>query len=154
MNYPRKIKREIKKIGTVEIRPYLTTVEIDSILEKIQTEVSDYALRKMTLYSVVMSICTDIPDFAKDEIDINIIEPLYYNGIFDEIVGYIKGFDILLEGFNNLATTDIYKRFELILEDFTKQFKNIDIEKSMNDFENKLNEFKAVSKEKELILNG
>ena len=154
MNYPRKIKREIKKIGTVEIRPYLTTVEIDSILEKIQTEVSDYALRKMTLYSVVMSICTDIPDFAKDEIDINIIEPFYYNGIFDEIVGYIKGFDILLEGFNNLATTDIYKRFELILEDFTKQFKNIDIEKSMNDFENKLNEFKAVSKEKELILNG
>ena len=154
MNYPRKIKREIKKIGTVEIRPYLTTVEIDSILEKIQTEVSDYALRKMTLYSVVMSICTDIPDFAKDEIDINIIEPFYYNGIFDEIVGFIKGFDILLEGFNNLATTDIYKRFELILEDFTKQFKNIDIEKSMNDFENKLNEFKAVSKEKELILNG
>ena len=154
MNYPRKIKKEIKKIGMVEIRPYLTAIEIDSILEKIQTEVSDYALRKMMLYSVVMSICTDIPDFAKDEIDINVIEPFYYNGIFDEIVGYIKGFDILLEGFDNLAVTDIYKRFELILEDFTKQFKNIDIEKSINDFENKLNELKEVNKEKELILNG
>lgn len=154
MNYPRKIKKEIKKIGMVEIRPYLTAIEIDSILEKIQTEVSDYALRKMMLYSVVMSICTDIPDFAKDEIDINVIEPFYYNGIFDEIVGYIKGFDILLEGFDNLAVTDIYKRFELILEDFTKQFKNIDIEKSINDFEDKLNELKEVNKEKELILNG
>ena len=154
MNYPRKIKKEIKKIGMLEIRPYLTAIEIDSILEKIQTEVSDYALRKMMLYSVVMSICTDIPDFAKDEIDINVIEPFYYNGIFDEIVGYIKGFDILLEGFDNLAVTDIYKRFELILEDFTKQFKNIDIEKSINDFEDKLNELKEVNKEKELILNG
>ena len=57
MNYPRKIKKEIKKIGIVEIRPYLTTIEIDSILEKIQTEVSDYALRKMILYSTVVSIC-------------------------------------------------------------------------------------------------
>lgn len=154
MNYPRKIKKEIKKIGIVEIRPYLTTIEIDSILEKIQTEVSDYALRKMILYSTVVSICTDIQDFQKEEVDIETIETFYYNGIFDEVIKNIKGFDILIEGFKNLAVTDVYKQFENVLKDFTKQFENINIDKSINELESKFNEFKAVSKEKEELING
>ena len=154
MNYPRKIMKEIKKIGIVEIRPYLTTIEIDSILEKIQTEVSDYALRKMILYSTVVSICTDIQDFQKEEVDIETIETFYYNGIFDEVIKNIKGFDILIEGFKNLAVTDVYKQFENVLKDFTKQFENINIDKSINELESKFNEFKAVSKEKEELING
>ena len=123
-------------------------------MEKIQTEVSDYALRKMILYSTVVSICTDIQDFQKEEVDIETIETFYYNGIFDEVIKNIKGFDILIEGFKNLAVTDVYKQFENVLKDFTKQFENINIDKSINELESKFNEFKAVSKEKEELING
>ena len=45
-------------------------------------------------------------------IDMELASKYYYNGIFDQIVVYIKGFDILLKGIENLAVVDIYKRFE------------------------------------------
>lgn len=144
MNYPKNIKRYIKDIGMVEIRPYLTTSDIDAILEKIQIVTTDYALRKMMMYSIVMSICTDINTFKEEEVSLGTIEVYYLNKTFDRIVKYIKGFDTLIDGFESLAVLDVYKRFENALESFTTQFKNIDVEKSMNDFENKLSEFKQL----------
>ncbi len=144
MNYPKNIKRYIKGIGMVEIRPYLTTSDIDAILEKMQTVTTDYALRKMMMYSIVMSICTDVNTFKEEEVSLGTIEVYYLNKTFNRIVKYIKGFDTLIDGFENLAVLDVYKRFENALESFTTQFKNIDVEKSMNDFENKLSEFKQL----------
>lgn len=154
MNYPKLIRKYIKNVGIVEIRPYLTTTEIDNILSKVQNEVEDYALRKMMLYSVVMSLCTDIKEFTEEEVSLEVIEAYYYNGVFDRITKYIKGYDTLIEGFKNLAISDVYARFEGVLSDFTKQFKDIDINKTMADFESKFNELKEVNKEKEMILNG
>lgn len=154
MNFPKLKKVYIKNVGVVEIRPYLTTAEIDTILQKIQSETTDYALRKMILYSTVMSLCTDIQDFAENEMSLETVELYYFNGVFDRITKHIKGFDILVDGFNNLAILDINERFEGAINEFTKQFKDIDLNKSMNELENKINEFKEVSKEKEAILNG
>ncbi len=140
--------------GIVNVRPYLTTNEIDSILYKLQNESTDFATRKMIMYSVVMTLCTDIKEFAEDEVTIELAEEYFRNGIFDRITKHIKGFDILLDGFEKLPIMDVYARFEGVIEEFTKQFKDIDLNKSMNEFEQKLNELKEVNVQKEAILNG
>ena len=154
MNFPRLKKIFIKDIGVVEIRPYLTTGEIDAILDAIQLETTDYAMRKMMMYSMVMPLCTNLADFESNEVDLDMVEKYYYNGIFDRITKHIKGFDILVEGVNQLAISDVYKRFEGVIEEFTKQFKDINLDESMQKFETELGKLREVEKEKEAILNG
>lgn len=154
MNFPRLKKIFIKGIGVVEIRPYLTTGEIDAILDAIQLETTDYAMRKMMMYSMVMPLCTNLADFESNEVDLDMVERYYYNGIFDRITKYIKGFDILVEGVNQLAISDVYKRFEGVIEEFTKQFKDINLDESMKKFETELGKLREVEKEKDAILNG
>ena len=154
MNFPRLKKIFIKGIGVVEIRPYLTTGEIDAILDAIQLETTDYALRNMMMYSMVMPLCTNLADFESNEVDLDMVERYYYNGIFDRITKHIKGFDILVEGVKQLAISDVYKRFEGVLEEFTKQFKDINLDESMKKFETELGKLREVEKEKEAILNG
>lgn len=153
MNFPRLKKVFIKGVGIVEIRPYLTTNEIDAILDAIQQE-SDFATRRMMMYSMTMSLCTNLEDFESDEVDLDMVEAYYLNGIFDRIVKHIKGFDILKEGVNNLPISEVSKRFEDAIEDFTKQFKDIDLNKSVKQFETELGKLKEVEKQKEEILSG
>lgn len=153
MNFPRLKKVFIKGIGMVEIRPYLTTNEINAILDAIQQE-SDFATRRMMMYSMTMPLCTNLKDFESDEVDLDMVEAYYLNGIFDRIVKHIKGFDILKEGVNNLPISEVSKRFEDAIEDFTKQFKDIDLNKSMKQFETELGKLKEVEKQKEEILSG
>ena len=153
MNFPRLKKVFIKGVGMVEIRPYLTTNEINAILDAIQQE-SDFATRRMMMYSMTMPLCTNLEDFESDEVDLDMVEAYYLNGIFDRIVKHIKGFDILKEGVNNLPISEVSKRFEDAIEDFTKQFKDIDLNKSMKQFETELGKLKEVEKQKEEILSG
>jgi hypothetical protein len=153
MNFPRLKKVFIKGVGMVEIRPYLTTNEINAILDAIQQE-SDFATRRMMMYSMTMPLCTNLKDFESDEVDLDMVEAYYLNGIFDRIIKHIKGFDILKEGVNNLPISEVSKRFEDAIEDFTKQFKDIDLNKSMKQFEAELGKLKEVEKQKEEILSG
>lgn len=153
MNFPRLKKVFIKGVGIVEIRPYLTTNEINAILDAIQQE-SDFATRRMMMYSMTMPLCTNLKDFESNEVDLDMVEAYYLNGIFDRIVKHIKGFDILKEGVNNLPISEVSKRFEDAIEDFTKQFKDIDLNKSMKQFEAELGKLKEVEKQKEEILSG
>ena len=154
MNYPKTIKKYIKGVGQVEIRPYLTTNEINAILDTIQENTTAYATRKMMLYSMVMRSCTNIEDFDSEEVSVELVETYAYNGVFDRITKFIKGYDTLVEGFEKMPISDVYKRFEGVLEEFTEQFKNINLDESMKKFETELGKLKEVEKEKEAILNG
>ena len=154
MNFPRLTKKYIKGVGMVEIRPYLTTAEIDAIITTIQEQTTDFAMRKIMMYSMVMPLCTDLKDFASDEVNIDVVEAYYFNGVFDRITKYIKGFDILVDGVEKLAISDVYKRFEGVIEEFTKQFKDINLEEQQKKFEDTLSELRHVEAEKEAILNG
>ena len=154
MNFPQLIKKNIKGVGVVEIRPYLTTNEIDAILATIQNTTTDFAMRKMMMYSMVMPICTNLKDFQTEEVDIQMVESYYFSGVFDRITKHIKGFDILVDGVEKLAISDVYKQFESVIEEFTKQFKNINLEEQQKKFEDTLSELRQVEAEKEAILNG
>ena len=154
MNFPRLTKKYIKGVGMVEIRPYLTTAEIDAIISMVQEQTTDFAMRKMMMYLMVMPLCTDIADFATDEVNIDVVESYYFNGVFDRITKHIKGFDILVDGVDKLAVSDVYKRFEGAIEEFTKQFKDINLEEQQKKFEDTLSELRHVEAEKEAILNG
>ena len=154
MKFPRLKKIYVRGIGFVEVRPYLTTNEIDAIINTIQAQTTDYAMRIMMMYSMVMPICTNLKDFTEEEIDIEVVEEYYLNGIFDRITKYIKGFDILSNGIEKLAISDVYKQFEGVIEEFTKQFKDINLDESMKKFETELSKLKEVEKKKEEILSG
>lgn len=154
MKFPRLKKIYVKGIGVVEVRPYLTTNEIDAILDSIQSQTTDFALRRMMMYSMVMPLCTNLADFTSEEVSIEVCETYYFNGVFDQITKHIKGFDILSDGIEKLAISDVYKRFEGVIEEFTKQFKDINLDESMKQFETELGKLKEVEKEKEVILNG
>ena len=154
MKFPRLKKIYVRGIGFVEVRPYLTTNEIDAIISTIQSQTTDYAMRIMMMYSMVMPLCTDLKDFATDEVNIDVVESYYFNGIFDRITKYIKGFDILSNGIEKLAISDVYKQFEGVIEEFTKQFKDINLDDSMKKFETELGKLKEVEKQKEEILSG
>lgn len=154
MKFPRLKKIYVKGIGFVEVRPYLTTNEIDAIINTIQSQTTDYAMRKIMMYSMVMPICTNLKDFQTEEVNIQIVESYYFSGVFDRITKHIKGFDILSDGVEKLAISDVYKQFEGVIEEFTKQFKDINLDEQQKKFENTLNELRHVEAEKEAILNG
>ena len=154
MKFPKLKKIYVRGVGFVEVRPYLTTSDIDSIIDTIQSQATDYAMRTMMMYSMVMSLCTDLKNFKEEEVDIGVVEGYYFNGVFDRICRNIKGFDVLVNGVKNLAISDIYERFEGVITEFTEQFKNINLDESMKKFETELGKLKEVEKEKEEILNG
>jgi hypothetical protein len=154
MNFLKNKKKYIKGYGFVEIKPYLTTNEINNILYAIKQASTDYAMRKAMMYTLVMSTCTNIKEFQEEEVDIETSDKFYINGIFERIVKYIKGFDTLINGFEQLSTVDVYSQFEEAIEGFTKQFKDINLDESMKNFEAELGKLKEVEKQKEAILNG
>lgn len=154
MNFPKLITRYIKGVGMVQIRPYLTVNEIDAILNTIQSDTTDYAMRKIMMYSMVMPLCTNLEDFQTEEVDMQMVESYYFNGVFDRITKHIKGFDILSDGVEKLAISDVYKQFEGVIEEFTKQFKDINLDEQQKKFEDTLNELRHVEAEKDAILNG
>jgi hypothetical protein len=154
MNFLKNKKKYIKGYGFVEIKPYLTTNEINNILYAIKQASTDYAIRKTMMYTLVMSTCTNIKEFQEEEVDIETSDKFYINGIFERIVKYIKGFDTLINGFEQLSTVDVYSQFEEAIEGFTKQFKDINLDESMKNFEAELGKLQEVQKEKEMILNG
>jgi cell fate (sporulation/competence/biofilm development) regulator YmcA (YheA/YmcA/DUF963 family) len=154
MNFLKNKKKYIRGYGFVEIKPYLTTNEINNILYAIKQASTDYAMRKTMMYTLVMSTCTNIKEFQEEEVDIETSDKFYINGIFERIVKYIKGFDTLINGFEQLSTVDVYSQFEEAIEGFTKQFKDINLDESMKKFETELGKLQEVQKEKEMILNG
>lgn len=154
MNFPKLITRYIKGVGMVQIRPYLTINEIDAILNTIQSNTTDYAMRKIMMYSMVMPLCTNLENFQTEEVDMQMVESYYFNGVFDRITKHIKGFDILSDGVEKLAISDVYKQFEGVIEEFTKQFKDINLDAQQKKLEDTLNELRHVEAEKEAILNG
>lgn len=154
MNFLKNKKKYIKGYGFVEIKPYLTTNEINNILYAIKQASTDYAMRKTMMYTLVMSTCTNIKEFQEEEVDIETSDKFYINGIFERIVKYIKGFDTLINGFEQLSTVDVYSQFEEAIEGFTKQFKDINLDESVKQLETELGKLKEAEKQKEEILNG
>lgn len=154
MNFLKNKKKYIRGYGFVEIKPYLTTNEINNILYTIKQASTDYAMRKTMMYTLVMSTCTNIKEFQEEEVNIETSDKFYINGIFERVVKHIKGFDTLINGFEQLSTVDVYSQFEQAIEGFTKQFKDINLDESVKQLETELGKLKEVEKEKEAILNG
>ena len=154
MEYPK--EKVIKFNGLkIKIKPYLTTTVIDAILNTV-IQVNDYALRATMADAMVMAQCTDLADFhTEDEkVDINIIDIYRANGVIDAVTREISGYDILLSGLADLSVRDIYTRFEGAIGEFTKEFKDINLDEQQKKFETTLNELKKVEAEKEEILSG
>lgn len=153
MDFSTIITKNIKGVGTVQIRPYLTTAEIDAILE-IASEQKTYGIRCALIDIMVMHHCTNIKDFAEENINIDTYDIYKSHGVIDAVTKEISGYDVLFAGLKDLSIKDIYMRFEDVINEFTKEFKNINFEEQQKKFENTLNELKKVEIEKEAILNG
>lgn len=154
MEYP---KEKVIKINglKIKIKPYLTTAIIDGILDAV-IQVDGYALRTTMADAMVMAQCTDLVDFHTDDdkVDINIVDIYKANGIIDAVTREISGYDVLLSGIADLSVRDIYTRFESAISEFTKEFKNINLDEQQKKLVNTLNELKQVEAKKEEILSG
>lgn len=154
MEYP---KEKVIKINglKIKVKPYLTTTIIDGILDAV-IQVDSYALRSTMADAMVMAQCTDLVDFHTDDnkVDIDIVDIYRANGIIDAVTREISGYDILLSGIADLSVRDIYTRFEGAISDFTKEFKNINLDEQQKKIQDTLNELKQVEAKKEEILNG
>ena len=152
MNFP---KEKVIRINgeKVSIIPYLTTALIGAILETISTQ-SDYAIRCAMADCMVLHQCTNLEDFKADEVDIATYDIYKANGVVDTITREINGYDILLSGIADLSIKDVYRSFEDVIQQFTQEFKNIDLEGQQKKFEETLNELHKVEAKKEEILNG
>ena len=154
MEYP---KEKVIKINglKIKIKPYLTTTIIDAILNTV-IQVNDYALRATIADAMVMAQCTDLADFHTEDgnVDINVVDAYRANGVIDAITREISGYDILLSGLADLSVRDIYTRFEGAIGEFTKEFKDINLDEQQKKFQDTLNELKEVEAKKEEILSG
>ena len=139
----------------ITVKPYLSTTIIDAILNVV-SQVEDYALRATMADAMVMAQCTDLADFhtEDDNVDVNVVDIYRANGVIDAVTREISGYDILLSGLADLSVRDIYHRFEGVIAEFTKQFKDINLDDSMKKFETELSKLKEVESKKEAILNG
>ena len=154
MDFP---KEKVIKINglKIKIKPYLSTTIIDAILNVV-SQVEDYALRATMADAMVMAQCTDLADFhtEDDNVDVNVVDIYRANGVIDAVTREISGYEILLGGLADLSVRDIYHRFEGVIAEFTKQFKDINLDDSMKKFEAELGKLKEVESKKEAILNG
>ena len=154
MDFPK--ERVIKINGLkIKVKPYLSTTIIDAILNVV-SQVEDYALRATMADAMVMAQCTDLADFhtEDDNVDVNVVDIYRANGVIDAVTREISGYEILLSGLADLSVRDIYHRFEGVIAEFTKQFKDINLDDSMKKFEAELGKLKEVESKKEAILNG
>lgn len=154
MEFPKNIKKRINGV-VVEIKPYLTTNVIDAILT-IVSEEKNHGVRVAMADAMVLSQCTDIADFHTEDgnMDIEVVDAYRANGIIDAVTREISGYDILLSGLDKIEVNGITSYFENALADFTKEFKNINLDEQQKKFQDTLNELKKVESEKEAILNG
>jgi len=154
MEFPKNIKKRINGV-VVEIKPYLTTNIIDAILAAVSGE-KDYGVRIAMADAMVLSQCTDLEDFHTEDgnIDVETVDAYRANGIIDAITREISGYEILLGGLDKIEVNGIVDYFESALADFTKEFKNINLDEQQKKFESALNELRKVEAEKEAILNG
>jgi hypothetical protein len=139
----------------IKIKPYLTTTIIDAILNSV-IQVEDYALRTTMADAMVMAQCTDLVDFHTEDESVNIdtVDIYRANGVIDAVTREISGYEILLSGLADLSVRDIYTRFENVIAEFTKEFKDINLDEQQKKFETTLNELKEVEAKKEEILSG
>lgn len=156
MNFPNIIKKRIKGLGVVEIRPYLTTALIDSILEVMANTDYAYAFRQSYADALVLTQCTNLADFhtENEEVDIEVVDSYRANGFIKAITKEIKDYDILMRGLENLSVKDITNKFSGAMDEFTNEFKNINLEEQQNKLKETLDELKQAEAEKEAILNG
>ena len=152
MEFP---KEKVIKVNGLKIRvkPYLETAVIDAILDMV-IEQPSYGVRCALADMMVLHNCTDIADFAEEEININTYDIYKANGVIDAVTREISGYDVLLSGIADLSVRDIYTRFESAIGEFTKEFKDINLDEQQKKFEETLSELKHVEAEKEAILNG
>ena len=154
MEYP---KEKVIKINglKIKVKPYLTTTVIDAILNAV-IQVNDYALRATMADAMVMAQCTDLADFHTEDDNVNIdtVDIYRANGVIDAVTREISGYDVLLSGLADLSVRDIYHRFEGVIAEFTKEFKDINLDEQQKKFESTLNELKEVEAKKEEILSG
>lgn len=152
MEFP---KEKVIKVNGLKItvKPYLTTSVIDAILDTV-AEQTTYGVRNALADMMVMHNCTDLADFAEEEINIDTYDIYKAYGVIDAVTREISGYDVLLSGIADLSVRDIYARFESAIGEFTKEFKDINLEEQQKKFEETLSELKHVEAEKEAILNG
>ena len=152
MEFP---KEKVIKVNGLKIRvkPYLTTSVIDAILDTV-AEQTTYGVRNALADMMVMHNCTDLADFAEEEINIDTYDIYKAHGVIDAVTREISGYDVLLSGIADLSVRDIYARFESAIGEFTKEFKDINLEEQQKKFKETLSELKQVEAEKEAILNG
>ena len=152
MEFP---KEKVIKINglKITIKSYLTTSMIDAILEVV-SEQTAYGVRCALADIMVLHYCTDLVDFADEQVSIDTYDIYKANGIVDAITREISGYDVLLSGLDDLTVRDIYTRFENAIGEFTKEFKDINLDEQQKKFETTLNELKEVEAKKEAILNG
>ena len=154
MDFP---KEKVIKINglKIKVKPYLSTTIIDAILNVV-SQVEDYALRATMADAMVMAQCTDLADFhtEDDKVDVSVVDIYRANGVIDAVTREISGYDVLLSGLADLSVRDIYHRFEGVIAEFTKQFKDINLDESMKKFETELGKLKEVEAKKEEILSG
>ena len=152
MEFPK--EKVIKVNGLkITIKPYLEVAVIDAILDTV-IEQPSYGVRCALADMMVMHNCTDLADFSEEEININTYDIYKANGVIDAVTREISGYDVLLSGIADLSVRDIYARFESAIGEFTKEFKDINLDEQQKKFENTLNELKEVEAKKEAILNG
>ena len=154
MEFPKNIKKRINGV-VVEIKPYLTANVIDAILT-IVSEEKNYGVRVAMADAMVLSQCTDLADFHTEDgnVDVETVDAYRANGIIDAVTREISGYEILLSGLDKIDVNGITSYFESALAEFTKEFKNINLDEQQKKFQDTLNELKKVEAEKEAILNG
>lgn len=152
MEFP---KEKVIRVNGMKIKviPYLPTVVIDAILDAASAQTS-YGLRNAIADMMVIHHCTDLSDFADDSVNIDVYDIYKANGVVDAITREIEGYDVLLSGLADLSIRDIYARFEGAIGEFTKEFKDINLDEQQKKFEETLNELKEAEAKKEAILNG
>ena len=154
MEFPKNIKKRING-QVVEIKPYLTTAVIDSIINAVSQE-KDYAFRIAQADTLVLAQCTDLADFHTEDgnVGIDVIDAYRANGFVDAITREIRGYEILLEGLDKIDVNGVVRYFDNAMTEFTKEFKNINLDEQQKKFQDTLNELRKAEAEKEEILSG
>ena len=117
------------------IKPYLTSAEIESIINQVVNSEGSYIDKKNIIDILIMRFCTDIKDFDTDEMNVETLDKYRGAGIIFTVKSYLpfENLETIKEGINDITglNSTITNLIEGFIDSVQENIKNVDLTETL-----------------------
>ena len=131
----------------IHVRPYLLNSDIETIESQV-VNLDSKQQRRNIVEVLVMRFCTDIEDFSKDELDVEILDAYRVNGIIERVIDCLdKDSYFAISELVNIDTGDELRTIKLLVNSLIDSVDKIEDGTAQKSLENAIDSLKSVKSE-------